>query len=159
MDRVNSASGNGRGRVALSARSWTSRSRKVIPPQPPKDRERDWQSLMEIVDNVAKGYRESHGANGYALFNTLTDLASRPPDPEGEPAGNGARSTSRSYGESGRKGYTFIRRERHTLQARAGTWLRWFLGQSASRQLFETYLSEPCYPTSADLRLLGRRGF
>ncbi len=125
----------------------------------PEDRERDWQRLMEIVDHVGEGYRESVGANGYALFNTLTDLASRPPGPEGEPTGNGACSSSRSYGELARKGYTFIRRERHTLQERTGTWLRWFVGQSGSRQFLETYLSDPHYPTSADLRQLRRRGF
>ncbi|MDE0132309.1 MAG: DUF932 domain-containing protein [bacterium] len=122
----------------------------------PEDRERDWQRLMAIIDDVGKGYRESLGPNAYALFNTLTDLASRPPDPEGEPTGNGERSSSRSYGESERKGYTFIRRERHTLQTRTGTWLRWFAGQSGSRQFLWKYLPDPYYPTSADLR---RQGF
>ena len=37
----------------------------------PEDRQRDWQRLMAIVDHVGEGYRESDGANGYALFNTL----------------------------------------------------------------------------------------
>ncbi len=124
----------------------------------PVDRERDWQRLMAIVDHVGERYRKSVGVNGYALFNTLTDLASRPPHPEGEPTGNGAGSSNRSYGELGRKGYTFIRRERHTLQARTGTWLRWFVGRSGSREFLERYLPEPYYPSSADLRLLRRRG-
>ena len=124
----------------------------------PEDRERDWHRLMAIVDHVGEGYRKPLGPNAYALFNTLTDLASRPPGPEGEPAGNGASSSSRSYGELGRKGHSFIRRERHTLQARTGTWLRWFVGRSGSREFLEGYLSEPHYPSGADLRLQGRRG-
>ena len=122
----------------------------------PEDREGDWQRLMAIVDHVGNGYRESLGPNAYALFNTLTDLASRPPAPEEEPTDNGERSSSRSYGESGRKGYTFIRRERHTLQARTGTWLRWFARKNGSREFLRKYLPDPYYPTSADLR---RRGF
>ena len=123
----------------------------------PEDRERAWQRLMEIIDHTGKPYRESLGGNAYALFNTLTDLASHPPtrvgDPGEEPTGNGARSSNGSHHDGPRnRGYTFIRRERHTLQERTGKWLRWFAGKSGSRQFLEKYLSNPYFPTSVDLR-------
>ena len=104
----------------------------------PEDRERDWQRLMEIIDHAAERYREWPGGNAYALFNTLTDLATRPPIPGHDPEGSG--------------GYTFIRRERHTLQRRSGLWMRWFSRECGSRQFLEQYLAAPYFPTSADLR-------
>ena len=47
----------------------------------PEDRERDWQRLMEIIDDTGERYRESLGGNAYALFNTLYGSRVSPANP------------------------------------------------------------------------------
>jgi hypothetical protein len=44
----------------------------------PRDRA-EWQRLRESVGEVSSQYAHELGENAYAVFNALTDLASRPP--------------------------------------------------------------------------------
>jgi hypothetical protein len=72
-------------------------------PEHPKPWERDEQTkLDDDLENRLGGYFQELGANAYAAFNTMTDIASRPP-------------------QSPR-----FRRDRATLERRAGVWLRDF---------------------------------
>ena len=86
----------------------------------PKDWEKADQSVLDAdLDTRLQGYFQELGGNAYAAFNTLTDLAARPP-------------------QSPR-----FRRDRPTLERRAGAWLRDFhtaasrLGFSISGHLVE----------------------
>jgi hypothetical protein len=72
-------------------------------PEVPKDWEKTDQSALDAdLDTRLQGYFQELGGNAYAAFNTLTDLAARPP-------------------QSPR-----FRRDRPTLERRSGAWLRDF---------------------------------
>jgi hypothetical protein len=75
--------------------------------RPPKAREPDAPERQEGVAALAAdfeqrltGYRTELGENAYAVFNTLTDVAARPPDSP------------------------YFHKDRDTLEKRAGRWLR-----------------------------------
>ena len=70
-------------------------------------REQAWHDLEVILDRVADKYAKEIGENGYALMNAVTDLATHPP--------------------TDTRGYSFIRRERDTLQRLAGAWIESFM--------------------------------
>ena len=69
----------------------------------PDDREaQDWQTLTAHLGQLSDRYAGELGENAYAVFNAVTDFASHPP-------------TSRC-----------VRRDRHSLQRLAGSWLNAF---------------------------------
>ena len=90
----------------------------------PDDRRESWRILERIIDTTIDRYTHS-GETAYALLNAITDLATRPPSKQ-------------------QVGYSFIRRERHSLQLLAGRWVADF-GRSLRRPGFdlEGYLREP----------------
>jgi hypothetical protein len=72
-------------------------------PEKPSPWERDEQAKLDVdLETRLSGYFREIGENAYATFNTMTDIASRPP-------------TSPRF-----------RRDRPTLERRAGAWLRDF---------------------------------
>jgi len=82
--------------------------RAVLSLHPPQPLERDtkeaeeWKSLREHIGDLCDRYVEELGENAYAVFNAVTEFASHPP------------INNR------------VRRERHSLQRMAGTWLHSF---------------------------------
>ena len=90
----------------------------------PHDRRESWRNLERIIDTTIDRYTQS-GETAYALLNAITDLATRPPSKK-------------------RVGYSFIRRERHSLQLLAGRWVADF-SRSLRQPGFnlEGYLREP----------------
>ena len=76
---------------------------RVPPPKPPSKRRKEaWDRFNEHVESLSEEYISEIGDNAYALLNVISDLASRPL-------------------EAG-----LHRRERHSLQRLAGTWLAEF---------------------------------
>ena len=71
----------------------------MIPGAP---QERDWQALNVHLDEMSTRYAGELGNNAYAVFNTVTEFASRPPDNR------------------------CVHRDRHSLQRLAGAWLTSF---------------------------------
>ena len=61
-----------------------------------------WESFVRKLDVISRKYAAELGENGYGLLNTVTEVASDPPRVE------------------------FVRRERHSLQTMAGSWLTSF---------------------------------
>ena len=103
----------------------------------PEDRRESWQALEKIIDRTSEKYLRRFDVNAYALLNTITDLATRPPNKE-------------------QVGYSFIRRERHSLQLLAGRWVAEF-SRSLRRPEFDLhgYINDP---SAARLRMSnGRR--
>ena len=80
----------------------------------PDDRQEAWRHLERILDRTSDTYVRQFGETAYALLNAITDLATRPPTKE-------------------QVGYSFIRRERHSLQLLAGRWVAEF-SRSLGRQ-------------------------
>ena len=81
-------------------------------PEDPKPFERtDQETLDADLESRLHGYLHELGENAYAAFNTMTDIAARPPQS------------------------TRFRRDRPTLERRAGAWLRDFK-ETASRPGF-----------------------
>ena len=91
----------------------------------PNGRQESWRALEGIIDKTSAKYLQQFGENAYALLNTITDLATRPPNKE-------------------QVGYSFIRRERHSLQLLAGTWAADF-SSSLRRPEFDLdgYIKDP----------------
>lgn len=84
----------------------------------------EWERLGCVIDEIVAKYVAELGENGAALFNTLTDLATRPP----------LKKTARR----------FIHRESHELQRRVGRWLAWFSDELAGTTFdLEAYLANP----------------
>lgn len=103
----------------------------------PDDRRESWRLLEQIIDETGHTYLRQFGENAYALLNVITDLATRPPTKE-------------------QVGYSFIRRERHSLQLLAGRWVAEF-SRSLRRPGFDLngYVNDP---STARLRVSnGRR--
>lgn len=75
-------------------------------PEDPPARRKNLQELSNEIQGRLNGYRQELGTNAYAVFNTLTDLAARPPD---SPA---------------------FQKERDTLEKQAGRWLKDLAGAS-----------------------------
>ena len=67
-------------------------------PENPKPAD-GWDELADILDHLCDGYATNLGENAYAVFNAVTDLASRPPQ------------------------LPCFRRSRQSLQRAAGAWL------------------------------------
>ena len=98
------------------------------------DRLAAWLALEQILERTTARYLHQFGENAYALVNAITDLATRPPTNE-------------------QAGYSFIRRERHSLQLLAGRWVAEF-SRSLRRPEFdlsgyiagrlEKYMPEQC---------------
>ena len=61
-----------------------------------------WESLRQLVAAASQRYEQDLGANAYAVLNVVTEFASRPPD------------------------NILVRRDRHSLQRRAGEWASQF---------------------------------
>ncbi len=101
----------------------------------PDDRQASWSALEQILDKTIDAYLQRLGETAYALLNAITDLATRPPTKE-------------------QVGYSFIRRERHSLQLLAGRWVADF-NRSLRRPGFDLsgYLREP-----SPARLRARNG-
>ena len=95
------------------------------PKRMPDDRLAAWQALEQILDRTSNAYVRQLGENAYALVNAITDVATRPPTKE-------------------QVGYSFIRRERHSLQLLAGRWVAEF-SQSLLRPGFDLsgYIEDP----------------
>jgi len=91
----------------------------------PNDRRASWRALEQILDKTVDTYLQRFGETAYALLNAVTDLATRPPTKE-------------------QVGYSFIRRERHSLQLLAGRWVADF-SRSLRQPEFDLsdYLREP----------------
>ena len=103
----------------------------------PVDRRESWRLLEQIIDATSHTYFRQFGENAYALLNAITDLATSPPTKE-------------------QVGYSFIRRERHSLQLLAGRWVAEF-SRSLLRPGFDldSYVNDPA---TARLRVSnGRR--
>jgi hypothetical protein len=73
----------------------------IQPQEKPKPKD-GWSELVEEIQKLCHGYADSLGENAYAVFNAVTDLASRPP------------------------ALPCFRRTRQSLQRRAGAWLPGF---------------------------------
>ncbi|MDE2763945.1 MAG: DUF932 domain-containing protein [Gemmatimonadota bacterium] len=101
----------------------------------PDDRQASWRALEQILDKTIDVYLQRFGETAYALLNAITDIATRPPTKE-------------------QVGYSFIRRERHSLQLLAGRWVAEF-SRSLRRPGFDLsgYLREP-----SAVRLNARNG-
>jgi hypothetical protein len=69
-----------------------------------------WRVVCNAIADLARKYISELGANAYALLNTITDFASLPPK------------------------NVWVRRERHALQRRAGTWLSQFSSECKQLQ-------------------------
>jgi hypothetical protein len=67
----------------------------------------DWEAVAVYIDKLCEQYARELGENAYAVFNVITDFASRPPD------------------------NSCIRRERHGFQRLAGEWFDGFSRQCA----------------------------
>ena len=95
------------------------------PARMPNDRRESWQTLEQVLDRTSDGNVRRFGENAYALLNAITDLATRPPTKE-------------------QVGYSFIRRERHSLQLLAGRWVAEF-SRSLRRPGFslDAYIANP----------------
>lgn len=107
------------------------------PDRMPNDRRESWRTLEQILDGTCETYIRQFGGNAYALLNAITDVATRPPTKE-------------------QIGYSFIRRERHSLQLLAGRWVAEF-SRSLLRPGFDldSYVNDP---STARLRVSnGRR--
>ena len=100
------------------------------PARMPNDRQASWETLEEVLDSTGDAYARLFGENGYALLNAITDTATRPPTKE-------------------QVGYSFIRRERHSLQFLAGQWVAEF-----SRSLREPGFNLDAYIASPSAALL-----
>lgn len=88
-------------------------------PEEPTERQMQaWEVFKDYVGRLSKRYKEETGANGYALLNVITDLATRP-------------------GDAGRQ---LVRRDRHSLQRLAGTWMASF-----SKECQETGFNPDAY--------------
>ena len=81
--------------------------------------EQEWKVLKECLDTISDKYAEERGENAYAVLNAVTELASHPPQNR------------------------YLRRDKHSLQKRAGEWTIAFKTQ-CRRPSFDisTYLSE-----------------
>lgn len=80
-----------------------------LPKEKPRDSPARKQGIEMLRDDIAhrlEDYREEFGSNAYAVFNTLTDVAARPPD------------------------LAVFQTRRDTLEKRAGRWLRQLAEQS-----------------------------
>ena len=76
---------------------------RVPPPKPPSKRRKEaWDRFNEHLESLSEEYISEIGENAYALLNVISDLASRPLE------------------------VGLHRRERHSLQRLAGTWLAEF---------------------------------
>ena len=95
------------------------------PARMPNDRQESWKTLEEVLDATGDAYVRLFGENAYALLNAITDVATRPPAKE-------------------QVGYSFIRRERHSLQLLAGQWVAEF-SRSLRRPGFnlQAYIENP----------------
>jgi len=96
-------------------------------PENPKSWERDEQAKLDAdLETRLSGYFDQLGQNAYAAFNTMTDIASRPP-------------------QSPR-----FRRDRSTLERRPGAWLRDFR-ETSSRPGFSiaSHLDQLSKPAAA----------
>ena len=95
------------------------------PKRMPDDRRASWRALQQTLDKTVDVYLLRFGETAYALLNAITDIATRPPTKE-------------------EVGYSFIRRERHSLQLLAGRWVAEF-SRSLGRPGFDLsdYLREP----------------
>lgn len=92
-------------------------------PEKPKPWESDEQAKLDAdLETRLSGYFRELGENAYAAFNTMTDIASRPP-------------------QSPR-----FRRDRPTLERRAGAWLR----------DFRVAASRPCFSVASHLDSLSK---
>lgn len=91
----------------------------------PRDREHAWKRLEQLIGEISDEYVHECGPNAYALWNAITDLATDPPTKE-------------------QLGYSFIRRERHSLQVLAGRWAAKF-SRSVARPDFDLdrYVASP----------------
>jgi len=76
--------------------------RKPKNAKPGSREEEDWISLQYHLKEICDRYVDELGENAYAVFNTITEFASHPPESR------------------------YIYRERHSLQRCAGTWLNEF---------------------------------
>lgn len=118
-----------------------------MPKDMPEDRLAAWAAFEWQVDQRIDGYTSKFGETAYALMNTITDVATRPPGPVcghclvlGEPH-------SREHEQPPNKRWrphSFIQRERHSLQRLAGTWVAEF-GRSVEQDGFDlrSYLEKP----------------
>ena len=95
------------------------------PARMPNDRRESWQTLEQVLDRTSDANVRRFGENVYALLNAITDIATRPPTKE-------------------QVGYSFIRRERHSLQLLAGRWVAEF-SRSLRRPGFDldAYITDP----------------
>jgi len=69
-----------------------------------------WESLSALIASASGRYEQELGANAYAVLNTVTEFASRPPV------------------------NLLVRRDRHSLQRRAGEWAADFASTCADGQ-------------------------
>jgi hypothetical protein len=69
-----------------------------------------WENLRQLVAAASQRYEQDLGANAYAVLNVVTEFASRPPD------------------------NILVRRDRHSLQRRAGEWASQFSAMCAEER-------------------------
>ena len=83
---------------------------RVPIPEKPSEREQEaWRHFRSHINSLSEGYIDQVGGNAYALLNVISDLASRPSET------------------------VLRRRERHSLQRLAGTWLAEFSAECKQR--------------------------
>jgi len=93
------------------------------PKDMPDDREDDWSWIKGEILGKVNTYVDILDQTGYALINTITDIATRPPTQVGR--------------------YNFIRRERDMLQRLAGIWLTDFVKLARNKDKLDEYLKNP----------------
>lgn len=100
-------------------------ARRALGIRKPSDADRDprateaWEALSGVLSALCARYRDDLGKNAYAVMNAVTDFASRPPENR------------------------FLRRDRHSLQKRAGSWVSEFSRRCAEPDFtVSDYLSE-----------------
>ncbi len=91
----------------------------------PDDRRESWRTLEQILDRTSETYFGQFEESAYALLHAITDIATRPPTKE-------------------EVGYSFIRRERHSLHLLVGRWVADF-SRSLGRRAFDLsgYVEDP----------------
>ena len=82
-----------------------------LPPAKEDDKPARKEGLKALSDDFSfrlDGYRKELGDNAYAVFNTLTDIATRPPDNQ------------------------YFQKDRDTIEKRSGRWLKELARNSAA---------------------------
>lgn len=82
-----------------------------------KESKEDYESLLNKIENILKGYIDEMGKNGYSVFNAITDIASHPIENR------------------------YFRRDMNSMQRLAGNWINSFQKEIENKDFsIDTYI-------------------